>query len=186
MFLDLLTPLLNLAKCVPVTLRIKPKFLTTGTSSCVKPLLPPLPHHDSALAFSPLQHPKLPPSGNLPCSPALMIVFSALRSQLKCHLLKDDFHPQPLRGPAADTRCASQRQGSQVSAAVPLSGRCAPCASQQQGSPLSSRRPSKVGELGACLLWHQAFQKPPPSQRLLKGLVHQRTGTQLHHQKRKR
>ncbi|KAK1327701.1 LOW QUALITY PROTEIN: hypothetical protein QTO34_012846 [Cnephaeus nilssonii] len=47
-------------------------------------------------------------------------------------------------------------------------------------------RPSKVGELGACLLWHQAFQKPPPSRRLLKGLVHQRTGTQLHHEKRKR
>ncbi|KAK1346764.1 hypothetical protein QTO34_000624 [Cnephaeus nilssonii] len=48
------------------------------------------------------------------------------------------------------------------------------------GSELtSSCGPSKAGELGACLLRHQAFQKPPPSRRLLKGLVHQRTGTQL-------
>ncbi|KAK1335859.1 hypothetical protein QTO34_003657 [Cnephaeus nilssonii] len=31
-----------------------------------------------------------------------------------------------------------------------------------------------------------AFQKPPPSRRLLKGLVHHRTGTQLHREKRKR
>ncbi|KAK1330430.1 hypothetical protein QTO34_010619 [Cnephaeus nilssonii] len=45
---------------------------------------------------------------------------------------------------------------------------------------------TKVGDLGACLLGHQAFQKPPPSRRLLKGLVHQRTGTQLHREKRKR
>ncbi|KAK1332209.1 hypothetical protein QTO34_006881 [Cnephaeus nilssonii] len=56
------------------------------------------------------------------------------------------------------------------------------------GSELTSRcGPSKVGELGACLLRHQAFQKPLPSRRLLKGLVHQRTGTQLpRDQKRKR
>ncbi|KAK1339040.1 LOW QUALITY PROTEIN: hypothetical protein QTO34_019713 [Cnephaeus nilssonii] len=48
------------------------------------------------------------------------------------------------------------------------------------GSELTSRRrPSKVGELGACPLRHQAFQKPSPRRRLLKGLVHQRTGTQL-------
>ncbi|KAK1332795.1 hypothetical protein QTO34_006326 [Cnephaeus nilssonii] len=48
------------------------------------------------------------------------------------------------------------------------------------GSELTSHRgPSKAGELGACLLRHQAFQKPPPSRRFLKGLVHQRTGTQL-------
>ncbi|KAK1340820.1 hypothetical protein QTO34_017214 [Cnephaeus nilssonii] len=48
------------------------------------------------------------------------------------------------------------------------------------GSDLMSRRgPSKAGELGACLLRYQAFQKPPPCRRLLKGLVHQRTGTQL-------
>ncbi|KAK1334407.1 hypothetical protein QTO34_005412 [Cnephaeus nilssonii] len=48
------------------------------------------------------------------------------------------------------------------------------------GSELTSRRgPSKAGELGACLLRHQAFQKPPPIRRLLKGLVHQQTGTQL-------
>ncbi|KAK1343566.1 hypothetical protein QTO34_016346 [Cnephaeus nilssonii] len=54
------------------------------------------------------------------------------------------------------------------------------------GSELTSRRgPSKAGELGACLLRHQAFQKPPA--RLLKGLVHQRTGTQLSRdRKRKR
>ncbi|KAK1344225.1 hypothetical protein QTO34_014790 [Cnephaeus nilssonii] len=45
--------------------------------------------------------------------------------------------------------------------------------------PMSHRRPSKAGELGACPLRHQAFQKPPPRRRLLKGLVHQRTGTQL-------
>ncbi|KAK1342616.1 hypothetical protein QTO34_015382, partial [Cnephaeus nilssonii] len=51
-------------------------------------------------------------------------------------------------------------------------------------TPLSGPGPSKVGELGACLRRHQAFQKPPPSQRLLKGLVHQRTGTQLHREKR--
>ncbi|KAK1347037.1 hypothetical protein QTO34_000899 [Cnephaeus nilssonii] len=53
-------------------------------------------------------------------------------------------------------------------------------------APLSGRGPSKVWELGACLLRHQAFQKPPLSRRLLKGLVHQRTGTQLHREKRKR
>ncbi|KAK1333252.1 hypothetical protein QTO34_006793, partial [Cnephaeus nilssonii] len=53
-------------------------------------------------------------------------------------------------------------------------------------APLSGRGPSKAWELGACLLRHQAFQKPPPSPRLLKGLVHQRTGTQLHREKRKR
>ncbi|KAK1334968.1 hypothetical protein QTO34_004542 [Cnephaeus nilssonii] len=48
------------------------------------------------------------------------------------------------------------------------------------GSKLTSHRgPSKAGELGACPLRHQAFQKPSPHQRLLKGLVHQRTGTQL-------
>ncbi|KAK1332476.1 hypothetical protein QTO34_007155 [Cnephaeus nilssonii] len=48
------------------------------------------------------------------------------------------------------------------------------------GSELTSHRgPSKAGELGACLLRHQAFRKPPQSRRLLKGLVHQRTGTQL-------
>ncbi|KAK1332272.1 hypothetical protein QTO34_006944 [Cnephaeus nilssonii] len=48
------------------------------------------------------------------------------------------------------------------------------------GSELTSRRgPSKAGELGGCPLWHQAFQKPLPRRRLLKGLVHQRTGTQL-------
>ncbi|KAK1340753.1 hypothetical protein QTO34_017146 [Cnephaeus nilssonii] len=40
----------------------------------------------------------------------------------------------------------------------------------------SCRGPSKAGELGACLLRHQAFQKPPPHRRLLKGLVHQQTG----------
>ncbi|KAK1344036.1 hypothetical protein QTO34_014595 [Cnephaeus nilssonii] len=57
---------------------------------------------------------------------------------------------------------------------------------QAEGRPLSGRGPSKVGELGACLLQQQAFQKPPPSRRLLKGLVHQRTGTQLHREKRKR
>ncbi|KAK1338288.1 hypothetical protein QTO34_001403 [Cnephaeus nilssonii] len=45
--------------------------------------------------------------------------------------------------------------------------------------PMSRRGPSKAGELGACPLWHQAFQKPPPRRRLLKGLVHQRTSTQL-------
>ncbi|KAK1341076.1 hypothetical protein QTO34_017478 [Cnephaeus nilssonii] len=48
------------------------------------------------------------------------------------------------------------------------------------GSELTSHRgPSKVGELGACPLVHQAFQKPLAGRRLLKGLVHQRTGTQL-------
>ncbi|KAK1345795.1 hypothetical protein QTO34_008260 [Cnephaeus nilssonii] len=48
------------------------------------------------------------------------------------------------------------------------------------GSELTSHRgPSKAGELGACPLVHQAFQKPSPCRRLLKGLVHQRTGTQL-------
>ncbi|KAK1339902.1 hypothetical protein QTO34_018462 [Cnephaeus nilssonii] len=52
-------------------------------------------------------------------------------------------------------------------------------------APLSGRGPSKAWELGACLLRHQAFQKPPWSWRLLKGLVHQRTGTQLHREKRK-
>ncbi|KAK1332157.1 hypothetical protein QTO34_007843 [Cnephaeus nilssonii] len=46
--------------------------------------------------------------------------------------------------------------------------------------PTSCRGPSKAGELGACPLRHQAFQKPPLRQRLLKGLVHQRTDTQLH------
>ncbi|KAK1342457.1 hypothetical protein QTO34_015222, partial [Cnephaeus nilssonii] len=56
------------------------------------------------------------------------------------------------------------------------------------GSELTSRRgPSKAGELGACLLRHQAFQKPLPCRRLLKGMVHQRTGTQLpRDQKQKR
>ncbi|KAK1345043.1 hypothetical protein QTO34_013747 [Cnephaeus nilssonii] len=43
----------------------------------------------------------------------------------------------------------------------------------------SHRGPSKVGELGACSLRHQAFRKPPAGRRLPKGLVHQRTGTQL-------
>ncbi|KAK1344043.1 hypothetical protein QTO34_014602 [Cnephaeus nilssonii] len=38
---------------------------------------------------------------------------------------------------------------------------------------------SIAGELGACPLVHQAFQKPPEWRRLLKGLVHQWTGTQL-------
>ncbi|KAK1342177.1 hypothetical protein QTO34_016934, partial [Cnephaeus nilssonii] len=39
------------------------------------------------------------------------------------------------------------------------------------GSELTSHRgPSKAGELGACPLRHQAFQKPPPRRRLLKGL----------------
>ncbi|KAK1340866.1 hypothetical protein QTO34_017261 [Cnephaeus nilssonii] len=48
------------------------------------------------------------------------------------------------------------------------------------GSKLTSRRrPSKAGELGACPLRHQVFQKPSPCRRLLKGLVHQQTGTQL-------
>ncbi|KAK1345504.1 hypothetical protein QTO34_007961 [Cnephaeus nilssonii] len=48
------------------------------------------------------------------------------------------------------------------------------------GSELTSRRrPLKAGELGVCPLRHQAFQKPLPRRRLLKGLVHQRTGTQL-------
>ncbi|KAK1343919.1 hypothetical protein QTO34_014475 [Cnephaeus nilssonii] len=37
-------------------------------------------------------------------------------------------------------------------------------------APLSGHGPSKAWQLGACLLWHQAFQK---------GLVHQQTGTQL-------
>ncbi|KAK1336705.1 hypothetical protein QTO34_002740 [Cnephaeus nilssonii] len=36
-------------------------------------------------------------------------------------------------------------------------------------------------ELGACPLVHQAFQKPPARQRLLKGLVPEQTGTQLPH-----
>ncbi|KAK1331276.1 hypothetical protein QTO34_009227 [Cnephaeus nilssonii] len=56
------------------------------------------------------------------------------------------------------------------------------------GSKLTSHHgPSKAGELGACPLRHQAFQKPPPRWRLLKGLVHQRTGTQLpRDRKRKR
>ncbi|KAK1333721.1 hypothetical protein QTO34_006108 [Cnephaeus nilssonii] len=56
------------------------------------------------------------------------------------------------------------------------------------GSELTSRRgPSKAWELGACLLQHQAFQKPPLRWRLPKGLVHQRTGTQLpRDRKRKR
>ncbi|KAK1339726.1 hypothetical protein QTO34_018281 [Cnephaeus nilssonii] len=56
------------------------------------------------------------------------------------------------------------------------------------GSELTSRcGPSKAGELGACLLRHQAFRKPPPSWRLLKGLVPKQTGTQLpHDRKRKR
>ncbi|KAK1331992.1 hypothetical protein QTO34_007669, partial [Cnephaeus nilssonii] len=56
------------------------------------------------------------------------------------------------------------------------------------GSELTSRRgPSKAGVLGACLLWHQAFQKPLPSRRLPKGLVHQQTDTQLpRDRKRKR
>ncbi|KAK1332913.1 hypothetical protein QTO34_006444, partial [Cnephaeus nilssonii] len=83
--------------------------------------------------------------------------------------------------------------------AAPLNGRVARCPQQPPSAaverrrglnsrvaPLSGRGPSKVGELGACLLWHQAFQKPPPSWRLLKGLVHQRTGTQLPREKRKR
>ncbi|KAK1342174.1 hypothetical protein QTO34_016931 [Cnephaeus nilssonii] len=44
------------------------------------------------------------------------------------------------------------------------------------GSELTSHRgPSKAGELGACPLRHQAFQKPPPHWRLLKWLVHQRS-----------
>ncbi|KAK1329351.1 hypothetical protein QTO34_011535 [Cnephaeus nilssonii] len=48
------------------------------------------------------------------------------------------------------------------------------------GSELTSYHgPSKAGELGACPLRYQAFQKPSPRQRLLKGLVHQRTDTQL-------
>ncbi|KAK1341251.1 hypothetical protein QTO34_017654 [Cnephaeus nilssonii] len=49
------------------------------------------------------------------------------------------------------------------------------------GSKLTScYGPSKAGELGACLLRHQVFQKPSPCRRrLLEGLVHQRTGTQL-------
>ncbi|KAK1345196.1 hypothetical protein QTO34_013906 [Cnephaeus nilssonii] len=51
-------------------------------------------------------------------------------------------------------------KGSQVSMAAPLSG----------------LGPSKAGELGACLLRHQAFQKPPARW----------TGTQLHREKRKR
>ncbi|KAK1338658.1 hypothetical protein QTO34_019313 [Cnephaeus nilssonii] len=56
------------------------------------------------------------------------------------------------------------------------------------GSELMSHRgPSKAGELGACPLTHQAFQKPPPRWRLLKSLVHQWTGTQLpRDRKRKR
>ncbi|KAK1343846.1 hypothetical protein QTO34_014400, partial [Cnephaeus nilssonii] len=56
------------------------------------------------------------------------------------------------------------------------------------GSELTSRHgPSKAWELGACPLRHQAFQKPPLRWRLLKGLVHQWTGTQLpRDQKRKR
>ncbi|KAK1340517.1 hypothetical protein QTO34_019087 [Cnephaeus nilssonii] len=77
--------------------------------------------------------------------------------------------PRPLRGPAADTQLRLSRQ-------------VARCPRQ----PPSAAWTIKSGELGACLLWHQAFQKPPPSRRLLKGLVHQRTGTQLHHEKRKR
>ncbi|KAK1336707.1 hypothetical protein QTO34_002742 [Cnephaeus nilssonii] len=36
-----------------------------------------------------------------------------------------------------------------------------------------------AGELGACPLVHQAFQKPPARQRLPKGLVPEQTGTQL-------
>ncbi|KAK1331954.1 hypothetical protein QTO34_007631 [Cnephaeus nilssonii] len=39
----------------------------------------------------------------------------------------------------------------------------------------SHRGPSKAGELSACLLRHQAFQKPPLSRRLLKGLMSFRT-----------
>ncbi|KAK1346405.1 hypothetical protein QTO34_000261 [Cnephaeus nilssonii] len=53
-------------------------------------------------------------------------------------------------------------------------------------APLSGCGPSNLGELSACLLRHQAFQKPSPCRRrLLKGLVHQRTGIQLHREKRK-
>ncbi|KAK1342091.1 hypothetical protein QTO34_016844 [Cnephaeus nilssonii] len=37
----------------------------------------------------------------------------------------------------------------------------------------------QTGELCACPLVHQAFQKPPPRRRLLKGLVPDQTGTQL-------
>ncbi|KAK1331987.1 hypothetical protein QTO34_007664 [Cnephaeus nilssonii] len=48
--------------------------------------------------------------------------------------------------------------------------------------------PGPYAKVRAALTWpslaeaihKQAFQKPPPSRRLLKGLVHQRTGTQLH------
>ncbi|KAK1334203.1 hypothetical protein QTO34_005203, partial [Cnephaeus nilssonii] len=42
-----------------------------------------------------------------------------------------------------------------------------------------------LNPLVAVRIKHQAFQKPLPSRRLLKGLVHQRTGTQLHREKRK-
>ncbi|KAK1346546.1 hypothetical protein QTO34_000402, partial [Cnephaeus nilssonii] len=90
------------------------------------------------------------------------------------------------RGRDSHTLCLSTARSAAAEGAcrghpaAPLNGRVARVA------PLSGRGPSKVGELGACLLRHQAFQKPPPSRRLLKGLVHQRTGTQLHREKRKR
>ncbi|KAK1332651.1 hypothetical protein QTO34_007334 [Cnephaeus nilssonii] len=77
---------------------------------------------------------------------------------------------QPPRNTRGSDSHSGKCEGSQVSAAAPLSG----------------RGPSKAWEQSACLLRRQAFQKPPLSWRLLKGLVHQRTGTQLHREKRKR
>ncbi|KAK1341962.1 hypothetical protein QTO34_016714, partial [Cnephaeus nilssonii] len=57
------------------------------------------------------------------------------------------------------------------------------CAVEQKG-PLGQRahvppRTIKSGGAGCLSARLQAFQKPPPSRKLLKGLVHQRTGTQL-------
>ncbi|KAK1346157.1 hypothetical protein QTO34_000010 [Cnephaeus nilssonii] len=47
------------------------------------------------------------------------------------------------------------------------------------GDSKTSATYQEIGELGACPLVHQAFQKPPAWRRLLKGLVYQWTGTQL-------
>ncbi|KAK1346049.1 hypothetical protein QTO34_008518 [Cnephaeus nilssonii] len=51
------------------------------------------------------------------------------------------------------------------------------CTSEQ--APSSSRSKAKAWQLDAFPLRHQAFQKPPPRWKLLKGLMHQWTGTQL-------
>ncbi|KAK1343156.1 hypothetical protein QTO34_015931 [Cnephaeus nilssonii] len=57
-------------------------------------------------------------------------------------------------------------------------------ASERPGAPVIK---SKIVGAGCLSAQAPAFQKPPPRQRLLKGLVHQRTGTQLpRDRKRKR